>query len=146
MKFPIRSHHWEDRLLAGLWEQRSHDGWWLQELRVGYSKAPSRSDRKIDAIVLPESPPLISGPDQDLDALEEAIAGRPVELIEAKSHLNVDVIGQLLCGASMFSWKYPNHGRLTLTAVVEHADDAALSWYCDVDRIDVIEVVPVPAE
>jgi hypothetical protein len=144
MTFPVRDRHWEDLLLAALWAERAEGGWWLQELPVGYSKEPSPSDRRIDAVVLPEGPGKVSPPNQDFEKFEEAVAGQPVELIEAKSSLNIDVIGQLLCGASMFSWKYPNHGPLRLTAVVEHAEDAALRWYCDVDRIEVIQVAPTP--
>ncbi len=144
MRFPVRDPNWEDLLLAALWAERKQAGWWLMELPVGYSKKRSQSDRRIDAVVLPDSPEHISSPSQDLEKVDGAVDGKPVELIEAKGDLDIDVIGQLLCGASMFSRRYPNHGQLKLTAVVEHADDAALRWYCDAERIEVVEVAPEP--
>jgi hypothetical protein len=91
---------------------------------------------------LPDSKSRISEQLEDLDDVVDALEGRPVELIEAKGELNIDVIGQLLCGASMFSSKYPQHGQLRLTAVVADAGDAALRWYCDLERIQVVQVNP----
>jgi hypothetical protein len=134
----------EDALLRGLWEQRSRSGWWLLEVPLGYpgTGAASRANRRIDAIVLPEARAGVSPYLGDLEAFEGSLGYGDVELIEAKRELNVDVIGQLLCGASMFTSRYPQHGRLRLIALVAGARDAALRWFCHVERIEVITIDP----
>ena len=134
----------EDGLLRALRRQRDERGWWLLELPIGYPKAlaGSRGNRRVDAVVLPTHPARVSPQLQDLAAFESNVGGCEVELIEAKRTLNVDVIGQLLCGASMFTAKYPEHGPLRLTALVADAGDAALRWYCHTERIEVIKVDP----
>jgi hypothetical protein len=68
------------------------------------------------------------------------VIGARVELIEAKKRLNESVVGQLLAGAAMFAARYPDHGPLVLTAVVERDRDAALRWYCASVGKEVVEV------
>jgi hypothetical protein len=79
----------------------------------------------------------------DLQPFGRALHGADVEVVEAKRELNTAVIGQLLCGLSMFSVEYPSHGRVTLTALVNRAPDAAVRWYCQVERIQIVELDPV---
>lgn len=135
---------YEDALLNGLWRRRGESNWWLLEVPIGYADAPanSRQHRRIDAVVLAADQSRISAPLQDLDEFTEAVLDAKIEMIEAKKRLNVSVVGQLLAGASMFSARYPSHGPVTLTAVVEHDRDAALRWYCASVGIDVVEVDP----
>ncbi len=123
---------------------RNHAGWWHFEVPLGYppGTAPPGRARRLDALVIPNAPSQLSQEKEDLAELPKALDGQPVELIEAKWELNVDVIGQLLCGASMFTAQYPTHGPLKLTAVVVRANDAALRWFCDLERIGVEVVVP----
>jgi hypothetical protein len=140
VSFPSRDG--EDSLLRAVWNQRDHAGWWLFEVPLGYpiGTPPPVSARRLDALVLPESAARLSDAKQDLVELDTAIEGQPVELIEAKWDLNTSVIGQLLCGTSMFTAQYPTHGPIKLTAVVVRANDAALRWFCDVEGIEVIQV------
>lgn len=138
MTFPVGTKR-EGPLLKALWEQRSQSGWWLVEVPLGIPGAEAApSDRRLDALVLPEAPDRVSDQDQHLHELSSAVESQPVELIEAKASLDVDVIGQLLCGAAMFTGKYPRHGPMTLTALVGTADDAALKWCCDLENIEVL--------
>ena len=136
---------YEDALLNALWRQRGGTNWWFLEVPIGYADAPanSRRHRRLDAVVLPFPRPEVSPQLQDLDELTEAVVGAKVELVEAKKRLNTDVVGQLLAGASMFSSRYPKHGPLVLTAVVEHNRDAALRWYCASVGIEVVETKPL---
>lgn len=144
MNFPGRQG--EDSLLRALWEQRAEAGWWLFELPVGYPRgeSPPGRSRRIDAVVLPQSPARLSGKSQDLSEFDAAVAGQSVELIEAKWDLNASVIGQLLCGVSMFTRQHPTHGPIKPIALVVRAPDAALRWFCDREGIEVIEVDPAP--
>ena len=135
----------EDALVRAYWQSRAQSGWWLLELPIGYptSSAGSARNRRIDAVVLPQSRPRVSPQLQGLDDFAEAVEGADVEIVEAKRGLNTAVIGQLLCGLSMFTARYPNHGPLKLTALVHRADDAALKWYCHTERIEVVELEPL---
>ena len=75
MRFPIRERHWEDRLLAALWQERGRTGWWLMEVPLGYSKERSQFDRKVDAVLLSAVPSRISDPNRDLEQLDEVVPG-----------------------------------------------------------------------
>lgn len=98
----------------------------------------SGQPRRIDAVFLDWSEARSSTQNQDLDEFAEAVVDSPVELIEAKERLNVDVVGQLLAAASTFSSRFPGHGPLRLTAVVGRDSDAALRWYCASVGIEVV--------
>jgi hypothetical protein len=119
----------EDRYLHELWKGRKRKGWWLAEVPIG-----ADSPRRLDAVVLAWQKPRHSSAAQvraEIDQLRDAVAeADDVELIEAKHELNFDVIGQLLCGAAMFSDDFPGHGRLSLTACVEKPRDKAGEWFC----------------
>jgi hypothetical protein len=141
----IPGRRYEDALLRQLWEQRGRAGWWLFEVPLGApgARAASRRNRRLDALVLPDHASAVSPQLKDLDELDQLPAGQTFELIEVKKRLIPGVVGQLLCGLSMFTERYPEHGRLTLTAVVEDLGDAAMRWYCDLERIDVVQVSPL---
>lgn len=95
----------EDALLNALWKKRGGRNWWLVEVPIGYADAPpnSRRHRRVDAVVLERRRRKVSPRLCDLDEFKGAVEGAPVELIEAKKRLNVQVVGQLLAGASMFA-------------------------------------------
>jgi hypothetical protein len=100
--------------------------------------------RRIDAVILPDARDVVSTPTSRTCSRSVApFTGLTVEVVEAKRELNTAVIGQLLCGLSMFSVEYPSHGRVTLTALVNRAPDAAVRWYCQVERIQIVELDPV---
>lgn len=142
-EFPVRT--FEDALLHALWLQRGGDGWWLLEVPIGYGELDDRADgrnRRIDAVVIHDVETRVSVQLADLDELAKTIKGARVEIIEAKKRLNFAVAGQILAGVPMFSSLYPTHGPITTTAVVEHARDGALRWFCHREGIEVVRVDP----
>lgn len=143
MRFP--GSKYEDGLLRALWEQRRREGWWLKEVGLRYPPAePSPRDRFLDALIVLDAAPKVSDKRQDIPEMEEAIRdGAQLEFVEAKKYLNTNVIGQLICGLSMFKAMYPGHGPLKLVAVVGHDKDAAMHWYCEREGIEVIRVDPL---
>jgi hypothetical protein len=143
LRFPGTSY--EDNLLRAAWVQRGQSGWWLKEVGLGYpGEPPSHSDRRLDALILVDAPAKVSDKGEDLDEMSEVIeAGGTVELVEAKKELNTNVLGQLLCGLSMFRAKYEGRDPIKMTAVVGRAEDAALSWYCAQEGIEVVRVDPL---
>jgi hypothetical protein len=142
----IPGRKFEDALLRAYRQQRA--GWWFLELPVGYRRAGGGSPprRRIDAVILPNASDAVSTDLEDLQSVARALDGADVEIVEAKRELNTAVIGQLLCGLSMFSAEYPSHGRVTLTAIVNRAPDAAVRWYCQLERIQIVELAPVRME
>ena len=91
-----------------------------------------RSSRRIDAVHLPRLPnPAIHEWGDGSAEFEGQLAGREVEIIEAKKSLDFAVIGQCIAGIDMFSRAYPRHGRLVPVAVVRGDPDQALRWVCD---------------
>ncbi len=94
----------EDRLLHDLWNQRGRKGWWLAEVPVGFKLRPNEAGaRRLDAVVVDWPSQRHSSGQADLVDLADVVArGATVELIEAKSVLNTDALGQLLCGEHMF--------------------------------------------
>ena len=122
----------EDRLLHDLWKARSGRGWCLAEVPTGFtSKTSEGTARLVDAVVVDWPSPRHSKGQQHLDELADAVArAETVELIEAKSKLNTDVVGQLLCGAHLFAQSWPGAGRLALTACVGTDADKAVRWFC----------------
>jgi hypothetical protein len=136
----IPGRKFEDALLRAYRQHRA--GWWFLELPVGYRRAGGGSPprRRIDAVILPDASDAVSTDLADLQPFGGALHGADVEIVEAKRELNPAVIGQLLCGLSMFSAEYPSHGRVTLTALVNQAPDAAVRWYCQVERIQIVEL------
>jgi hypothetical protein len=139
----IPGRKYEDALLRAYRQQRA--GWWFLELPVGYRRAGGGSPRcrRIDAVILPNASHAVSSDLADLQPFARALHGADVEIVEAKRELNTAVIGQLLCGLSMFSAEYRSHGRVTLTALVSRAPDAAVRWYCSTERIQIVELDPV---
>jgi hypothetical protein len=116
----------EDRCLHDLWTARGRSGWRLAEVPIGAGAA-----RRLDAVVIARSADRTSKARADLGDFRAAVAGGiDVELVEAKEALNVSAIGQLLCGAHMFSEEYAGQGELSLTACVRRPGDEALDWFC----------------
>lgn len=134
--------HGEDEMLHALWNRREHHGWWLAEVPVGFRGTHNDGgSRRIDAVVVGSPEPRHSAGGLDLEEFGEVVAqGVPVELIEAKKNLNADTIGQLLCGADLFSRSWPGHGTITLTACVRRPGDEAVQWLFDEHDI-AVEVV-----
>lgn len=130
MPSPLRRSYVESRCCSGP-EHKTY---------IGFATASqvASSDRRLDALVIPSGGDRVSPQGHHLSEIGTAVESHPVDLIEAKARLDIDVIGQLLCGAAMFTAKYPNHGPMRLIALVGKVDDAALMWFCNLERIEVV--------
>ena len=135
-EFPVR--RYEDALLHALWKGRGRRGWWLLEVPVGHGAAGRQ--RRIDAVVIHDAGPRVSGQGQDLEEFGQAVAGAHIEVIEAKKRLNFSVVGQVLAGTAMLSERHPDHGPMDATALVGTDHDAALRWFCHRERIRIVEI------
>src|SRR5262249_13413295 len=62
--------------------------------------------------------------------LEEVLAGFDVDVVEAKTEMNTDVIGQSVAGAIGLAHEYPRHRLITQTVVVGGQPDPGLDWVC----------------
>lgn len=124
----------ENHSLLAYWQHRGERGLMYLEVHLGGGGPGDwpnrRSHRALDALYLPDHPDSAIRhwtPDVGLAA---AVDGQVCEIVEAKNHLNVDVIGQCIAGVDMFSRSYPNHGRIDMVAAVEGTPDPALTWVC----------------
>lgn len=89
----------EDRLLARYLED--HPGTLFLELPLGGSD-PSHGPRRLDGLLIPGSESLVHRQaTYSLEQARKAIAGQLVHLLEAKRHLNRNVIGQVEVGTRM---------------------------------------------
>lgn len=140
----------EDELLHRYWTEQGSPVLWL-EVKIGVGGPGDwpnkKSHRRLDGLMIPG---LFPGPGESAlrhwgqanADLAAQVRGRPVELIEVKSHLNFDVIGQAIAGADMFSRAYPDHGLIRQVAVVGGDSDPALDWVCAKRGIDVVRYSP----
>lgn len=109
---------------------------WFEVPIAGASHSPRSSPRYIDAVRIAG---LTDGECVDFDAaaFDEDLRrsldeGLDVELIEAKNRLNRPVIGQIIAGGDLFLDRFPKHGPLRLSVLVdERRGDPALQQVCE---------------
>ncbi len=134
MNFPRT---YEDRLLERHWQEVLTRGTlWLEvELGKGLGNFPAATGRRLDGLWVPDTPD--RGPTlwrRSSDVLAEELDTDEIEVIEAKRHLNHDVIGQVLAGIDMLARAYPSRAVIRRSVVVGETDPAlrALCWKWDI--------------
>lgn len=89
------------------------------------------STARLDGLGVPSLPGAFEWwPGKKTIDLATVIRDNDVEVIEAKSMMNTDVIGQTIAGASLLTHEYPRHRLVSQTAVVGGTPDHALDWVC----------------
>jgi hypothetical protein len=132
----------EDRLLLEWWRSRGETGRLVLEVKIGLwgpgGWPAKKNHKRLDGLHIPSAPSgIVHWDHADHDEFAELVADEPVNLLESKDSLNVDVIGQAEAGIDMFSRAYPSCGRIAPIVTVWDPTNPALTWVCHKRGIEV---------
>jgi hypothetical protein len=116
----------EDRLLAQYLTE--NPGLLFLEVEVGGTD-PLRGARRLDGVLIPgQASRVETFSPQNREAFADEVAGSTVHVLEAKRHLNRNVIGQVEVGVALFERDFaPCSIRGVAVCAFGNAD---LEWYC----------------